>query len=121
MKNLSKQKSIEPSGIGAGNEARALKEVGGEDRKPQRLMMSLQREFTAFEPLRPACAHSRAQSREAPRSSVRAGGRRRWQPQLLLGGGRLRENVHPMTATAKVFRADIRWCWRDGVTREFST
>ena len=41
MKNRSKQKSIEPSGIGAGNEARALKEVGGEDRKPQRVMMSL--------------------------------------------------------------------------------
>jgi len=39
--------------------------------------------------------------------------------QSLLRGGRLRENVHPMTATPKVFRADIGWRRRDGVTRVF--
>src|SRR5690348_3578753 len=41
------------------------------------------------------------------------------QPQSLLRGGRLRKHVHPMTATPKVFRADIRWRWRDSVTTVF--
>ena len=37
----------------------------------------------------------------------------------LLRGGRLRKHVHPMTATPKVFRTDIGWRWRDGVTPVF--
>src|SRR5215469_8422005 len=54
---------------------------------------------------------------------VMAGCTRLWagrsQSQSLLRGGRLRKHVHPMTATPKVFRADIRWRWRDGVTPVF--
>ena len=36
--------------------------------------------------------------------------------ESLFRDGCLRKNVHPMTATPKVFRTDIGWRWRDGVT-----
>src|SRR5215472_11785497 len=54
-----------------------------------------------------------------PRWTLSSVHRQGFKPQSLLRGGRLRKHVHPMTVTPKIFRADIRWRWRDGVTPVF--